>query len=137
MQSPERPSPIVDEHSQPFWDACRQHELRVQRCSQCLNFQYFPGAICRVCASAELVWPLVSGSATVYSFVVVHHVVTPGFPSDQPYVVAWMELPEQAGLRILSNVVDCPVGEVHIGLPVEVAFLDCDEFTLPVFHPLK
>jgi uncharacterized OB-fold protein len=78
----------------------------------------------------------VSGSGTVYSFVVVHHVVTAGFPPDVPYVVAWIELPEQAALRILSNVVDCPTGDVYIGQQVEVAFLDvAADFSLPVFRP--
>jgi len=135
VQLPSRPTPIEDDISRPFWDACRQHELRVQRCEVCHNFQYFPGPICRACASTDLTWSAVSGLGTVYSFVVVHNVVTPGFPPDQPYVVAWIELPEQRGLRLLSNVVDCPLNDVRIDLRVEVAFLDSDDFSVPVFHP--
>ena len=33
-----------------------------------------------------------------------------------------VELPEQAGLRLTTNVVGCPADDVHIGMKVKVAF---------------
>jgi uncharacterized OB-fold protein len=40
------------------------------------------------------------------------------------------------GVRLLSNLVDCPVDAVRIGLPVEVVFDDVTpEVTLPKFRP--
>jgi uncharacterized OB-fold protein len=79
-----------------------------------------------------------SGQGIVYTFVVVHHVVTPGFPPDQPYVVAWIELPEQAALRLLSNVVGCPPHSVYIGQKVAVSFEDVREgISVPVFTPVE
>jgi hypothetical protein len=37
---------------------------------------------------------------------------------------------------MISNVVDCPVGEIAIGMPVEVVFEDVTrEVTLPKFRP--
>jgi uncharacterized OB-fold protein len=86
----------------------------------------------------KLTWTRLAGQGIVYTFVVVHHVVTPGFPADQPYVVAWIELAEQAGLRLLSNVVGCPPETVYIGQEVELCFEDVrDGISVPVFTPAK
>src|SRR4029078_2563840 len=120
----QRSLPTTDEDSQPFWDACGRHELQIQRCDACGYYVYFPGPICRKCGSSELTWTLMSGRGTVYSFVVVHHVVTPRFPPDQPYVVAWVELAEQPPVRLLTNIVDCQPEQVHIGQQVAVRFED-------------
>ena len=51
-----------------------------------------------------------------------------------PYAVVVVELEE--GARLLSNVVDCPVREIAVGMPVEVVFEDVTpEVTLPKFRP--
>ena len=63
-----------------------------------------------------------SGRGKVYSFIVTHHVVTPGFEDDAPYVVALVELEEQAGLRLVTNIVGCSPGDVRVGMPVEPVF---------------
>jgi hypothetical protein len=39
------------------------------------------------------------------------------------------------GVRMISNVADCPAGEVTIGMPVEVTWEErSPEVTLPVFR---
>ena len=82
----------------------------------------------------RLDWKAVSGRGEVYSWVVVHHAPAPGFQEETPYVIAWIELVEQAGLRILSNIVGCPPEEVQAGMAVRVEFRDrTDEVTLPLF----
>lgn len=134
---PERPLPEMDPDSQPFWDACARHELRIQRCDDCGWYSHFPGSACRRCGSSALTWTRVSGKGSVYTFVVVHHVVTPGFPPDQPYVIAWVELDEQEALRIPTNIVGCAPESVYIGQPVEVLFEDVSEgFAVPLFRPV-
>jgi uncharacterized OB-fold protein len=134
----ERPLPATDLDSLPFWQACSHHELKLQRCDACGYYVYFPAPACRRCGSTKLTWTRLSGQGTVYTFVVVHHVVTPGFPPDQPYVVAWIELPEQAALRLLSNVVGCPPHSVYIGQKVAVSFEDVREgISVPVFTPVE
>ena len=51
-----------------------------------------------------------------------------------PYAVVVVELEE--GARILSNLVDCPVRDVRIDMPVEVVFEELTaEVTLPKFRP--
>ena len=84
----------------------------------------------------RLDWQPVSGEGVVYSWVVVHHAPAPGFQDETPYVVAWIELPEQAGLRILSNIVGCAADRVRAGMRVRVEFRDVSQdFSLPVFRP--
>jgi uncharacterized OB-fold protein len=51
-------------------------------------------------------------------------------------VIAWIELSEQPGLRILSNVVGCQPANVEAGMRVQVEFQDVtDTVSLPVFGP--
>ena len=55
------------------------------------------------------------------------------FAKDVPYNVASIELAE--GPRIIANVVGARNEELHIGMPVEVAFEDVnDEISLPKFR---
>ena len=44
------------------------------------------------------------------------------------------ELDEQPGLRLMTNIVDCPTDHVEIGMPDEVAFVERGEAFIPVFH---
>ena len=73
-----------------------------------------------------------SGQGTVVSFTVNHQVWIPGLPV--PYVVAIVELAEQAGLRFVSNIVGGSVDEVHIGMPVRVTFEQIEDVWIPLFE---
>jgi len=64
---------------------------------------------------------------------VMHQAYHPGFADELPYAVVVVELEE--GARMTTNVVDCPVGELRIGMPVEVVFEDATpEISLPKFR---
>jgi uncharacterized OB-fold protein len=40
----------------------------------------------------------------------------------------------EEGVRMVSNMADCPPNEIYIGMPVEVVFEDiADDLTLPKF----
>jgi hypothetical protein len=79
-------------------------------------------------------WGQACGRGVVHTFTVVRQSTEPFFKARVPYVVAMVELEE--GPRIMSNVIGCPVDEVHIGMPVIVTFIDAGEgLSLPVFEP--
>jgi len=79
-------------------------------------------------------WAKVSGRGTVYSFIIARRPYHPAIPV--PYVIAIIELAE--GVRMTSNVVECPPEEVRVGMAVEVVFDDLSpEFSLPKFRPAK
>ena len=75
----------------------------------------------------------VSGKGTVFTFTVNHHAYNPQVPP--PYVIAIVELAEQADLRIVTNLVNVAPEAVEIGMPVRVAFEPNGDFAVPVFEP--
>ncbi len=52
-----------------------------------------------------------------------------------PYVIAMVELPEQAGLRLTTNIVNCATEDLYIGLPLRVTFEQQGEHFVPLFEP--
>jgi uncharacterized protein len=129
-----RPVPRVDEESRGYWEACRRHELRIQKCRSCGTLRYYPRAVCPKCLSEDTEWMLASGRGTVYTHTATHQNQAPGFRESLPYVLAYVTLEE--GVQMLTNIVDCPPDEVKIGMPVEVTFVDVnDEIAVPFFRP--
>jgi uncharacterized OB-fold protein len=133
-----KPLPVADVDSQPFWDRCKTHELAAQRCRDCEKFRWPPQAFCPHCHSWNFDWTRLGETGTVCSFVVVHYVSIPAFQDDVPYVVANITL-DGTGEQItmISNVVQCPWQNVHVGMPVRVVFDDVTpDVTLPKFRPV-
>ena len=65
-------------------------------------------------------------------FTVNHQPWVPGV--EVPYVVAIVELEEQADIRLLTNMPRISIDAVHIGLPVKVYFEQYGEVFLPLFE---
>ena len=131
-----RPPPQPDVTTSFFWDAAAQGRLSIQRCSACGYLQHPPDVVCTECQSPDLEPVEVSGRGTLYSFAIADRAFHPGFVAHVPYVVALVELPEQAGLRLLSNVVEAEPEHLRIGMPVEVVFEPRGGMSLPQFRPL-
>jgi uncharacterized protein len=55
---------------------------------------------------------------------------------EPPYVVAEVDLVEQGGLRLMTNIVDCPLDEVRTGMEVQVVFARHDDVYIPLFRPV-
>jgi len=128
-----KPIPAITPEMRPFYAAAKRHELCVQRCRACGAHRFPARAICSDCLSTDAAWVPVSGRGEVFSFNVMHQVYHPGFASEVPYAVVLVELED--GGRLLSNLVDCPLEHLRIGLPVEVTFeRRSDEIYLPQFR---
>jgi uncharacterized protein len=129
-----KPIPAPTLETAPFWEACRHHQLRIQRCSDCRQYQFFPRLYCSKCFSELLEWVYVSGRAKVLSFTIVRRPVSAAFADEVPYVVAVVTLDE--GPQMMTNIVGCAPDEVTIGMPVEVIFEDwTDTISIPKFRP--
>ena len=129
-----KPLPRIDEESKGYWEACRRHELVLQRCGDCGTLRHYPRALCPSCLSERIEWLRAAGTGHVYTFTVTHQNQAPGFRDALPYVLAYVELDE--GVRLLTNIVDCAPDAVRIGMPVEVVFEDATPgITLPKFRP--
>jgi uncharacterized OB-fold protein len=69
----------------------------------------------------------------VYAYAVNEQRWTPTMPP--PYVIASVELDAQPGLRVITNIVDCEPGEVHVGMSVAARFERLGDFFVPLFGP--
>ena len=131
-----KPLPIPDPVTRPFWDSLKAHAIQLQRCDACGRFIYYPRPVCPGCLLDNLVWSSVSGRGVVHAFTIPHRHPSPAFGSGVPYVVALIELEE--GVRMMSNLIDVdPTPQaVKVGLPVEIVYDDVtEEITLPKFRP--
>jgi len=125
--------PAVTASNRPFWEATRRHELVVYGCKNC-GALYSQITDCIACDSPRMDWVKVSGKGQVFTFCVFKQAFHPDWQKDVPYNVAYVKLDE--GPLLISNIVDCVNGAVHIGMPVKVVFDDIsDEVTLPKFAP--
>lgn len=131
-----RPVPEPDEVSRFFWEGAAQRQLVLQRCSVCRRFQYPPEVCCVYCQSTSLIPTQVSGIGTLYSFAVVERPFHAGFVDTGPYIVGLIELGEQEGLKVLTNIVEADAGTLRIGQPLEVVFEVRGELSLPQFRPV-
>ena len=133
MTAVAKPVPEITPEMAPFFEAARRHELVVQRCVACGALRFPARAACNRCMSRDVEWAPVAATGTVFSVAVMHQANHPAFEAMLPYAVVLVEL--DCGVRMVTNVVDCPAGEVAIGMPVEVAWEERSaEVTLPVFR---
>ena len=132
----DKPLPKLNTDNRPFWEGCRRHELRFQRCNDCGRVRWPPSDLCPRCHSTEINWLISKGIGRVYTFAVYHTAFHSGFATDLPYTVAVVALDE--GPHLLTNIVDCRPDKVKCDMPVEVIWEDVDEgIALPKFRPLS
>ena len=131
--APFRLLPAVGPENEHFWRGGAEGELRFLRCDACEIYVHPPAPLCPDCLGRDLAPHAVSGRAVVHTFTVNHQPWIPGF--DPPYVVAIVALPEQEGLRLTTNIVNCEIDEVEIGMPVRVVFEEHEGVFLPLFEP--
>jgi uncharacterized OB-fold protein len=132
---PVKPPVVMSDLNRFFWQAGAQGKLLIQRCQACRFYLHPPGPVCPRCHSADLQPEAVSGQATVYTYTVIKRAFHPAFAEDLPYIVAIVELVEQAALRVVTRIVDCPAQSLDIGMKVQVKFVQQDDAWLPMFCP--
>jgi uncharacterized protein len=118
---------------QPYLDGAARGALVIQRCWTCKLWIHFPEPFCPACGRVDFSFEPVCGQGHVETFSVIHRSFVPEFADSTLYVIAWIGLPEQEGLRVFGNVTGCDPEEVTIGMPVEVWFEQRDGRTLPNF----
>jgi uncharacterized OB-fold protein len=133
---PFRILPRITDRNAHFWQGGRDGELRIQRCRGCGYFLHPPGVICPKCLSKDLGVQVVSGRAEVLTYSINSQPWMPGL--EPPFVLAIVALPEQDDLRLTTNIVNCPVDDVGIGMPVQVVFEAHteEEVWIPLFEPV-
>ena len=129
-------SPVPDELSKPFFDACNEDRLVVQMCPDCtardglIMLQHPPEPTCRRCGcdASSLEWHEVSGRGTIQSYAVMFDTPIAVLQEDQPFNLAVVQLKEDPNALFLSHLPGTPLatvengGEVPIGKTVQVEF---------------
>lgn len=128
----QRAVPAPDPLSDFFWRSGADGLLRILRCGDCGFHIHPPSTPCPRCLGADVAPAPVSGRGVVAACTVNVQEWTPGQP---PYSIAVVELAEQPGLRLTSNVVGCDPESVHIGAHVRVNFIARNGIYYPVFTP--
>lgn len=129
---PQRPTPKITEMNQHFWCGGADGRLHILRCEACGQWIHPYAARCPDCRSDKVAPQAVSGRGRIAGFTVNHQPWIPGVPV--PYVVAVVELEEQADIRLMTNLPRTPIDQVCVGLPVKVYFEQDGEVFFPLFE---
>jgi uncharacterized OB-fold protein len=117
--------PMAGPINQEYYDALKRHELRLQKCTDCGKFRFWPIEMCPFCNSFNYEWAPCSGKGSVHSYTVQHATM------PYPWVVLLVDLEE--GPRLITHGLMSPE-EVQIGMPVEVDYEQVsDDVTLHAF----
>jgi uncharacterized OB-fold protein len=125
----------VDQLDDAFWDGCLRQQFLVHRCAEC-GRSYWPASSCIDHGSASMEWRPASGLGEVFTYTIVHHVYDPDLADRVPYCVAVVKLDE--GPFFHTDIVNCKLEDIHVGLRVHVTFEAIDDETaLPHFAPVS
>ena len=128
-----KPRPRISPDNSPFWEACREHRLRLPFCMECGKAHLPPGPVCPHCFSDSLEWRDAGGRGVISTWVVVHKVWFPAFAGETPYNVVQVELEE--GPRLTAKMVGLDGQPITVGQKVAIDFEDVDDaLTLPCFR---
>lgn len=130
------PTPPKAPWAEPYWEAARRGQLRLQFCPDCQRHVFYPRLYCPHCAGAALEWVDACGRATLYSFTEVRSNAPSSFLDRMPFIIAIVDLEE--GVRMMSGLVEYQPDAVQCGMPLELTFDPVsDELTLPKFRPAR
>lgn len=124
--------PRLDDTNRFFWTSGEDGKLRFLRCRHCAKRVHPPVPVCPYCLERQLSPEAVSGRGTLHSFTVNYQQWVPG---SDAYIIGLVTIAEQDDIRLMTNIVDCSVDDLEIGMPVEVVFEQFEDIWLPLFRP--
>lgn len=131
---PYRMPPLLTGLNREFWTSGADGTLKIMRCADCRRFLHPPTPACRYCRGRNTAYEPVSGRGAVASYTINHQRWSPT-ATTEPYIIGLVQLEEQDDLRLITNIVNCPIEDVRVDLPVRVLFRPLDDVTLPLFEP--
>jgi len=132
MSEYKKPLPLINEDNRPYWEYCKKHELRMQKCEGCGHIRFPVSILCPNCHSMDAVWTKLSGKGSVFSYIVFRIPYHESYKEDIPYTVAIIQLDE--GPRMESNLIVQDPEDIRIDMQVTVFFDDVtNDVSLPKF----
>ena len=102
----------TENNDREYREFLKKGEMRLQKCKNCGHMRYPARWVCSECLSEDYDWQKVKGTGSVECFVWYMQPFDPRF-TEVPYNVALVRLDE--GPRVITNVIDLALGELHIG----------------------
>jgi uncharacterized protein len=123
----------VDAWTKPFWDATAQERLLFPRCTNCARFRWPPGPFCPACQVQEVQW-VAPGAALLYSFTIITLRAEGDNVQPRFIVPALVEFSGVDHVRLLGALVDAPLDEIQIGMPLTVGWSRTGDANVPIFY---
>lgn len=130
----QRTLPIIDDTNRHFWTSGADGVLKILRCQACGYWIHPPGPVCPQCLDKALTPEVVSGKATLVTYTVNTQQWGPGM--KVPYIIGIVELDEQEGLHLTTNLLNIEPESVKRGMRLQVTFEQDEDVWLPMFEPL-
>lgn len=118
-----RPVPEPTPVSQPYWDALREHRIRIQYSPSSDAYVFYPRTLAPGTLADDLEWREISGAGTLYTFTVAERPTAPPWVDAVPQLLAVVEWDE--GPRLSTELFDVDPADIRIGMRVVPVF--CDE----------
>lgn len=100
------------------------HRLEAGRCKKCRKIYYPIRQVCPECQAREFEPVSLPREGKIVTYTVIR--VAPSQFSDQaPYAMGIVEV--QPGVRLLTQLVDCDLDKIEIGMPVSLEFRKIQE----------
>jgi uncharacterized OB-fold protein len=132
--------PSITPENESYWIGGVVVELRIRRCQDCGYWVEGPSPLCPSCWGRNLVAEATTGRGVVHTYSITYNTNYEAFGIGGafvalPFITGIVELRDQAGLRITTNLVDCEPDEVWVGMPVRVVFEHSGDLYIPLFAP--
>ncbi len=80
-----KPLPRPRAIDEPYWEAARAGEFRIEHCLDCGQWWFPPSEFCPNCLGHNYEWAKASGFGTIWGRIFMHQLYFKGFADDRPY----------------------------------------------------
>jgi hypothetical protein len=125
-----KPMPEPTPVTAPFWDALREHRIRIQFSPSTGRYVFYPRVRAPGTLADDLEWREITGLGTLYTFTVSDRPTAPGF--EVPQLLAVVEWDE--GPRVSTELVNVDPIDIAVGMRVRPVFVDYPEHEITMLR---
>jgi uncharacterized OB-fold protein len=120
-----KPMPEPTPVTAPFWDALREHRIRIQYSPSSNRYVFYPRLLAPGTLADDLEWREISGRGVLYTFTISDRPTAPPWTDALPQLLAVVQWDE--GPRFSTELVNVDPSELWVGMPVRPVFCDYPE----------